>query len=96
MDLTSRYLGLELKHPVVASASPLTATLDGMRRLEDAGAAAVVMSSVYEEQIRAELIEAGMSTAILRQAARSIAKRLDVPEHQAVRLAQAAIAKAAA
>ena len=39
---------------MVASASPLTATLDGMRRLEDAGAAAVVMSSVYEEQIRAE------------------------------------------
>jgi dihydroorotate dehydrogenase (fumarate) len=54
MDLTSRYLGLTLKHPVVASASPLTATLDGMKRLEDAGAAAVVMSSVYEEQIRAE------------------------------------------
>jgi len=54
MDLTSRYLGLTLKHPVVASASPLTSTLDGIRRLEDAGAAAVVMSSVYEEQIRAE------------------------------------------
>ncbi len=54
MDLSSRYLGLALKHPVVASASPLTSTLDGIRRLEDAGAAAVVMSSVYEEQIRAE------------------------------------------
>jgi dihydroorotate dehydrogenase (fumarate) len=54
MDLTSRYLGLTIKHPVVASASPLTSTLDGMKRLEDAGAAAVVMSSVYEEQIRAE------------------------------------------
>jgi dihydroorotate dehydrogenase (fumarate) len=54
MDLSSRYLGLTLKHPVVASASPLTSTLDGIRRLEDAGAAAVVMSSVYEEQIRAE------------------------------------------
>jgi dihydroorotate dehydrogenase (fumarate) len=54
MDLSSRYLGLALKHPIVASASPLTSTLDGIRRLEDAGAAAVVMSSVYEEQIRAE------------------------------------------
>jgi len=54
MDLSSRYLGLTLRHPVVASASPLTSTLDGIRRLEDAGAAAVVMSSVYEEQIRAE------------------------------------------
>lgn len=54
MDLATRYLGLELSHPVVASASPLTSNLDGMRRLEDAGAAAVVMASLYEEQIRAE------------------------------------------
>ena len=54
MNLASRYLGLQLAHPIVASASPLTATLDGMRRLEDAGAAAVVMASLFEEQIRAE------------------------------------------
>ena len=54
MNLSSRYLGLQLAHPIVAAASPLTATLDGMRRLEDAGAAAVVMASLYEEQIRAE------------------------------------------
>ena len=54
MNLTTRYLGLPLAHPIVASASPLTATLDGMRRLEDAGAAAIVMASLYEEQICAE------------------------------------------
>jgi dihydroorotate dehydrogenase (fumarate) len=54
MSLATRYLGLQLAHPIVASASPLTSTLDGMRRLEDAGAAAVVMASLYEEQIRAE------------------------------------------
>jgi dihydroorotate dehydrogenase (fumarate) len=54
MNLRTRYLGLQLAHPIVASASPLTSTLDGMRRLEDAGAAAVVMASLYEEQIRAE------------------------------------------
>ena len=54
MSLATRYLGLQLAHPIVAAASPLTATLDGMRRLEDAGAAAVVMSSLFEEQIRAE------------------------------------------
>jgi dihydroorotate dehydrogenase (fumarate) len=54
MRLATRYLGLHLAHPIVAAASPLTASLDGMRRLEDAGAAAVVMSSLYEEQIRAE------------------------------------------
>jgi dihydroorotate dehydrogenase (fumarate) len=53
-NLNSRYLGLELAHPIIASASPLTATFDGMRRLEDARAAAVVMASLFEEQIRAE------------------------------------------
>ena len=52
--LASRYLGLDLAHPIIASASPMTATFDGMRRLEDANAAAVVMASLFEEQIRAE------------------------------------------
>lgn len=52
--LSSRYLGLALAHPIVASASPLTASFDGMRRLEDSGAAAVVMASLYEEQVRFE------------------------------------------
>lgn len=54
MDLITRYMGLTLKHPLVASASPLSATLDGVRRLEDAGAAAVVLASLFEEQIRYE------------------------------------------
>jgi dihydroorotate dehydrogenase (fumarate) len=54
MNLRTRYLGLDLAHPVIASASPLTRTLDGIRRLEDAGAAAVVMASIYEEEIAAE------------------------------------------
>jgi dihydroorotate dehydrogenase (fumarate) len=54
MDLTTHYMGLELKHPVVASASPLSESLDGIRRLEDGGAAAVVMFSLFEEQIRRE------------------------------------------
>src|SRR5262249_36622957 len=53
-SLASRYLGLELAHPIIAAQSPLTATFDGMRRLEDARAAAVVMASLYEEQIHAE------------------------------------------
>ena len=54
MDLRPRYLGLKLAHPIIASASPLTSTIDGIRALEDAGAAAVVMASLFEEQIRAE------------------------------------------
>lgn len=54
MDLSTSYLELSLKHPVVASASPLSRTADGVKRLEDAGAAAVVMASIYEEEIAAE------------------------------------------
>ncbi|MEJ2602806.1 MAG: dihydroorotate dehydrogenase-like protein [Gammaproteobacteria bacterium] len=54
MKLTTRYMGLELAHPVVASASPLSRTLDGVKRLEDAGAAAIVIYSLFEEQIRHE------------------------------------------
>src|SRR3954452_5592135 len=50
VDLTTTYLGLDLKHPVVASASPLAATVDGICRLEAAGAAAVVLPSLFEEQ----------------------------------------------
>ena len=50
-DLTTTYLGLKLKNPVVASASPISKKLDGIRKLEDAGASAVVMYSLFEEQI---------------------------------------------
>jgi dihydroorotate dehydrogenase (fumarate) len=52
MDLKTTYLGLDLEHPVVASASPLSRTLDGIRSLEDGGAAAIVLFSLFEEQIR--------------------------------------------
>jgi dihydroorotate dehydrogenase (fumarate) len=54
LDLTTRYLGLELKNPLVASASPLSKKVDIVRRLEDSGAAAVVMYSLFEEQITHE------------------------------------------
>ncbi len=54
MDLKTTYLGLPLKHPIVASASPLSRTLDGIRRMEDAGASAIVMFSLFEEQLRYE------------------------------------------
>lgn len=51
MDLSTTYLGLSLPHPLVVGASPLCDDLDAVRRLEDAGAAAIVMHSVFEEQI---------------------------------------------
>ena len=51
VDLRTKYMGLELAHPVIASASPLTKDADGFKRLEDANAAAVVMFSLFEEQL---------------------------------------------
>jgi dihydroorotate dehydrogenase (fumarate) len=51
MTLTTNYLGMVLKNPIVASSSPLSHNVDSIRRLEDAGAAAVVMYSLFEEQI---------------------------------------------
>ena len=54
MDLTTRYLGMELKNPIVPSASPFTRDVSAARHMEDAGAAAVVMHSLFEEQIRFE------------------------------------------
>lgn len=51
MSLVTSYLGMILKNPIVASSSPLSHTVDSIRRLEDAGAAAVVMYSLFEEQI---------------------------------------------
>lgn len=51
VDLTTSYLGLKLKNPLVASASPLSKKVDSARRLEDAGIGAIVMYSLFEEQI---------------------------------------------
>ncbi len=53
-DLTTEYLGLQLKNPLVPSSSPLSKHLDSARRLEDAGAAALVMHSLFEEKIEEE------------------------------------------
>jgi dihydroorotate dehydrogenase (fumarate) len=54
MDLSTGYMGLALRNPLVASASPLSYTLDGVRRLVDAGVGAVVLYSLFEEQLREE------------------------------------------
>ena len=54
MDMTTTYMGLRLKNPIVPSSSPLSHSVDSIRRLEDAGAAAVVMYSLFEEQITSE------------------------------------------
>lgn len=54
MDLSTRYLGLTLRNPLLASASPLSQTLHGVRKLADAGVGAVVLYSLFEEQLRRE------------------------------------------
>ncbi len=65
MELATRYLGLDLRNPLVASPSPLSTTVDGVRRLADAGVAAVVLYSLFEEQLlreaeeNARLVDAG-------------------------------------
>jgi dihydroorotate dehydrogenase (fumarate) len=65
MDLATDYMGLALRNPLVASASPLSQTLDGVRRLADAGLGAIVLYSLFEEQLRREaarnagLVDAG-------------------------------------
>ena len=57
IDLRTRYLGLELRSPLVASPSPLTGELDGLCRLEDAGVGAVVLPSLFEEQLTHDQLE---------------------------------------
>ncbi len=57
MDLSTKYLGMQLRTPLVASASPLSHEIGGIRSLEDAGASAVVLYSLFEEQLRQENLE---------------------------------------
>ncbi|GIT99958.1 dihydroorotate dehydrogenase [Sulfurovum sp. TSL6] len=55
MELTTTHLGLALKNPLIASASPLTGSLDSIKKLEDNGIAAVIMHSLFEEEINHEI-----------------------------------------
>jgi len=57
IDLSTKYLGLSLSSPLVVSASPLSRDIDGICRLEDAGASAVVLYSLFEEQLRQEEVD---------------------------------------
>jgi dihydroorotate dehydrogenase (fumarate) len=57
MDLTTQYMGLKLQSPLVVSASPLSEDIDNVKRMEDAGAAAVVLYSLFEEQLRQDRLE---------------------------------------
>ena len=54
IDLSTTYLGLKLKNPLVASSSPMCREVSNVRRLEDAGASAIVLHSLFEEQIEVD------------------------------------------
>lgn len=70
-DLQTSYMGLELKNPVVPSASPLSRSLDDIKALEDAGAAAVVLYSLFEEQVE---LETGEWSSLMDHGVLSIAE----------------------
>ena len=73
MDLTTKYLGLKLRSPLVVSASPLSEEIDNIKRMEDAGAAAVVLYSLFEEQLRQDRLEMNQN---LQQGTESFAESL--------------------
>ncbi len=74
MDLSTKYLGLELPHPLILGASPLVDDLDTVKKVEDAGAAAIVMHSLFEEQI---LMEQGGVEANISAHENNFAEALD-------------------
>ena len=73
MDISARYLGLELRNPLVASASPLASTADGVKRLAGAGVAAVVLPSLFEEEVRRQ---AAQDAALAQAGTESFAESL--------------------
>lgn len=73
MNLTTDYLGLKLKHPLIAGASPLTNRLHSLRELAAAGASAIVLASLFEEQVR--------DTQVDRLKRENRLAEMDAPEH---------------
>jgi len=82
VDLKTTYLGLELDTPLVASASPLGRTIDGLHRLEDAGISAIVLPSLFEEQIEHDSYQVH---EVMEQGAESFAETFGgfLPEYEA-------------
>jgi dihydroorotate dehydrogenase (fumarate) len=74
MDLSTSYMGLALRNPLVASPSPLSYSLDGIRRLADGGVAAIVLFSLFEEQLREE---AARTIRLVEETAESFPEALD-------------------
>jgi dihydroorotate dehydrogenase (fumarate) len=78
MDLTTKYMGLELRTPLVASASPLSNTVAGIRQLADSGVGAIVLYSLFEEELRREADSAGGLRRYVSLLERAVAA-VDIP-----------------
>ena len=74
IELGTSYMGLELRNPLVASPSPLSNTLDGVRRLADGGVGAIVLFSLFEEQLRQQAAD---NAELVDGPAESFAEALD-------------------
>jgi dihydroorotate dehydrogenase (fumarate) len=84
MELATNYMGLELRNPLVASASPLSHTVDGVRRLAEAGVGAVVLHSLFEEQLQEEAeLDARLADAGTESFAESLSYFPSVAEEEA-------------
>ncbi len=84
MELGTRYLGLDLENPLVVGSSPMACDLDLARRLEDAGAAAIVMPSLFEEQLLGQQLEAGLPIDEPAAQFLGVREQLPVPESYAL------------
>ena len=84
MDLTTRYLGLTLPHPFMPGASPLADNLDTVRQLEDAGAAAIVMRSLFEEQLENEQLATARNLDMATESFAEASSFLPSPEEFAL------------
>src|SRR5579863_9395167 len=80
INLKTNYLGLPLKGPIVVASTPLSESLDNVRRMEDSGAAAIVLTSLFEEQLA---LESGALDADLSRGTESFAESLDFLPEQA-------------
>ena len=95
MELATNYMGLELRNPLVASASPLSHTVDGVRRLADAGVGAVVLHSLFEEQLREEaMVNDRLADAGTESFAESLSYFPSAVEEEPGPVAEALIAQA--
>src|SRR5215469_5933206 len=75
MDLTTEYMDMELRNPLVASASPLSNTIAGIRQLADSGVGAIVLYSLFEEQLRHDAEQGAAYLSLLERAVAAV----DIP-----------------